>query len=94
MTTLNQLMDRLPVEQIESRAAARDPVDWHRVRMALGALVPMLLGLAVGFVVRASRFTAAAFLEGFDRGRTGPVARNAIRVTPTVPRSATVTREG
>jgi hypothetical protein len=68
VTTLNH------IDAIEARATTtRAPVDWRRVwlrvRLAVVAFLPMLVGYTVGVVVWVAVRVGAAFLEGFDKGR-------------------------
>lgn len=77
MTTLDHL------DAIEARAAdtTRTPVDWRRVwlrvRLAVVAFLPLLVGYIVGAVAWVATRAGAAFMEGFDKGRgaTAPEQR-------------------
>jgi hypothetical protein len=67
------------MDAIEKRATVqRTPVDWRAVRLFVVAVVPLMLGYAVGAVVWVAVRVGAAFMQGFDAG-----AGRAATPTPT-----------
>lgn len=67
MTTIPTLVD-VPVDRVRARAEA-NPVDWRRVGLAVLAVVPLMLGRAVGLIAWAASYAVAAFMEGYEAGR-------------------------
>lgn len=66
MTTFPTLVD-VP-DRVRARAEA-NPVDWRRFGLTVLALVPLMLGRAVGLVAWAASYAVAAFMEGYEAGR-------------------------
>lgn len=66
------LDDTTHLAAVEARAARMQPVDWRRALVALLTLVPFLLGVAVGGLVRTAVWATAAAQEGYHAGRAAP----------------------
>lgn len=66
------------LDAIEKRAATqRTPINWPAVRLFAVAVIPLVLGYAVGAVAWVCVRVVAAFMQGYDAG--------AGRVTPAPP---------
>lgn len=68
MTTIPTLLDGVPVDAVRARAVA-NPVDWRRVALAVLAVVPLMMGRAVGLIAWGASYAVAAFMEGYEAGR-------------------------
>lgn len=73
MTTVDNPVPAHWIERAESRAA-QSTVDVRRILLTVLGMIPLVLGITVGILVRGAVLAFAIAQEGFHIGRTGSFA--------------------